>query len=248
MEAEVMEGVGQETAPDTSMESTPDAGADAPAEADWDGSLDSLVAQPWIPESARQHLERHLDDYATTRTRADFLHRMFEADDRTAELTKELESLRQAMSAATKERDDWRSKAADYETRVTEVEDDREFERLKAAYPDIYDDCRPDEKNKDAYTGAWPMMLDLMVRGYDEETAAKMARTFLPASAPSTTSAPAAPAPSAPTPRQVEVPKSVAAASRGGNNPSSTVNAAEANESFEQRVRRMMREAQEREG
>lgn len=218
--------------------------ASEPAAASWDGSIDSLVTQPWVPEEAREHLNKHIEDYTLTRTRADFLHRMFDADDRTAELAKELETLRQAMSTASKERDDWKSKATSYESRITEVEDDREFDRLKSAYPDIYDDCRPDDKNPDAFTGAWPMMLDLMVRGYDEETAAKMARTFLPASAsaPAPEPAPAA-APSQPT---KQLPPSIRAASRGGNNPSATVNAAEANETFDQRVRRMMAEARDR--
>lgn len=218
--------------------------ASEPAAASWDGSIDSLVTQPWVPEEAREHLNKHIEDYTLTRTRADFLHRMFDADDRTAELAKELETLRQAMSTASKERDDWKSKATSYESRIAEVEDDREFDRLKSAYPDIYDDCRPDDKNPDAFTGAWPMMLDLMVRGYDEETAAKMARTFLPASAsaPAPEPAPAA-APQQPT---KQLPPSIRAASRGGNNPSATVNAAEANETFDQRVRRMMAEARDR--
>lgn len=216
--------------------------ASEPAAASWDGSLDSLVTQPWVPEDAREHLNKHIEDYTLTRTRADFLHRMFDADDRTAELAKELETLRQAMGTASKERDDWKSKATNYESRITEVEDDREFDRLKSAYPDIYDDCRPDGKTPDAFTGAWPMMLDLMVRGYDEETAAKMARTFLPASAPAPEPTQAA-APAQPT-RQL--PPSIRAASRGGNNPSATVNASEANETFDQRVRRMMSEARDR--
>lgn len=236
-----------EASTDTPMESPASEPAEAPA-AEWDGSIDSLVSQPWVPESARQHLERHLDDYSTTRTRADFLHRMFEADDRTAELAKELDSLRQAMEAASKERDEWRGKASEYETRILEVEDDREFDRLKNAYPDIYDDCRPDEKNPDNYTGAWPMFLDLAVRGYDEETAAKLARALLPAQTIAPATAPSTATASSTTKREVQLPPSVRAASKGGNNPSSTVNAAEANESFDQRVRRMMAEAREREG
>lgn len=244
MDSEIEEGAVETAASDTPVESFAE---EAPA-TDWDGELESLVKQPWVPDSARQHLERHLDDYATTRTRADFLHRMFEADDRTAELTKELESLRQAMDSASRERDEWKGKASQYETRMTEVEDDREFERLKAAYPDIYEDCRPDEKNPDSYAGAWPMFLDLAVRGYDEETAAKLARALLPAT--SANQAPAVASTPAPTStkREVQLPPSVLAASKGGNNPSSTVNASEANENFEQRVRRMMAEAREREG
>lgn len=241
-----MESEVTEAATDTPMESPSDA-SDTPTATDWDGNIESLVSQPWVPDSAREHLTKHLDEYSTTRTRADFLHRMFEADDRTAELAKELESLRQAMDSASKERDEWKGKASQYETRIMEVEDDREFERLKSAYPDIYDDCRPDEKNPDNYTGAWPMFLDLAVRGYDEETAAKLARALLPTqtSAPTTAMATAVPAA---TRREVQLPPSVLAASKGGNNPSSTVNAAEANESFDQRVRRMMAEAREREG
>ena len=212
----------------------------------WDGSLDSLVGQPWVPEDAREHLTRHLDDYTSTRTRADFLSRMFEADDRTAELSKELDSLRQAMDAASKERDEWKGRATEYETRFAEVEDDREFERLKAAHPDIYADCHEDANNPEGFTGAWPMMLDLMVRGYDEATAAKLARAMIATGAGSS-AAPAQVEAFVPEQSQQKVlPPSIRAASRGGNNPSSTVNAAEANESFDQRVRRLMAEARDR--
>lgn len=226
-------------------DTAPDA---APAEASpsWDGSLDSLANQPWVPEDAREHLTRHLDDYASTRTRADFLSRMFEADDRASEIYKELESLRQAMDAASKERDEWKGRATEYETRFAEVEDDREFERLKAAHPDIYADCHEDANNPEGFTGAWPMLLDLMVRGYDEATAAKLARAMISAetNAPSSSTQVEAPVPASPP--QKTLPPSVRAASRGGNNPSATVNAAEANESFDQRVRRLMAEARDR--
>lgn len=238
---EEMEATGADT-PVESVESAEPAESSSAA-SEWDGSLESLVNQPWVPETARSHLEKHLDDYTTTRTRADFLHRLFEADDRTADMARELETLRKAMSAAEKERDEWRGKASTYEEQFREVEEDREYDRLKNAYPDIFEDCQQDENNPDDFKGAWPMFLDLTVRGYDEETAAKLARAMLPAAAAPTA---VAPVESAPTKRQVELPPSIKAASRGGNNPSSTINAAEANETFDQRVKRMMAEARDR--
>jgi len=219
--------------------------ASEPAPPEWDGDINSLASQPWVPEGARQHLSRHLEDFTLTRTRADFLARMFEADDANAEVSKEVDSLRKALGDLTQERDGLRGELDTYRQQVTEIEEDREYDRLKSAYPDIFDDCRADEKNPEAFTGAWPMMLDLMVRGYDEETAARLARSLLPAAAPAASVA-AAPAPAQSERRTVQVPPSVAAASRGGNNPSSTVNAAEANENFEQRTRRLMAEAQAR--
>jgi hypothetical protein len=240
MDFEAEASAGADT-PVESVESAEPADSSSAAQ-DWDGSLESLVNQPWVPETARSHLERHLDDYTTTRTRADFLHRLFEADDRTADMARELDTLRQAMSAAEKERDEWRGKASTYEEQFREVEEDREYDRLKNAYPDIFEDCHADEKNPEEFKGAWPMFLDLTVRGYDEETAAKLARAMLPATAPMA----GASAESAPTKRDVAIPPSVKAASRGGNNPSSTVNAAEANETFDQRVKRMMAEARDR--
>lgn len=234
------EATGADT-PVESVESTEPAESGA-SSSEWDGSIESLVSQPWVPEAAREHLSRHLDDYTSTRTRADFLHRLFEADDRTADMARELETLRQAMSAAEKERDEWRGKASTYEEQFREVEEDREYDRLKNAYPDIFDDCQQDEQNPENFKGAWPMFLDLTVRGYDEETAAKLARAMLPAPAPTAGAA----VESTPAKRDVAIPPSVKAASRGGNNPSSTVNAAEANESFDQRVKRLMAEARDR--
>ena len=229
---------------ETPMESTEvsEPTADSAPAPDWDGSLDSLVSQAWVPDSAREHLSRHLEDYESTRTRADFLHRLFEADDRTAEMAKELDTLRQAMSAREQELNDWRTRASTYEEQIREVEEDREYDRLKSEYPDIFEDCRADEKDPENFTGAWPMFLDLTVRGYDEATAAKLARALLPATSTTTPSAPAV----AEQRREVALPPSIKAASRGGNNPSSTINAAEANESFDQRVRRMMAEARDR--
>lgn len=237
VETETTEPVATEA---PAVEATPEpAAVEAPPE--WDGDINSLVSQPWVPESARAHLSRHLEEVESARTRADFLTRMFDADDANAEVSKELESLRKSLGDLTQERDGLRGELDTYRQQVMEIEEDREYDRLKAAYPDIFDDCRTDEKNPDAYTGAWPMLLDLMVRGYDEDTAARLARSLLPA-------APAAPAaPQAQSERrQVQVPPSVAAASRGGSNPSSTVNAAEANENFEQRTRRLMDEARAR--
>lgn len=238
VETEATEPVASEAVATEPEVTEPVASEAAPPE--WDGDIQSLSQQPWVPEGARQHLERHLEDFTLTRTRADFLARMFEADDANAEVSKEVESLRKALGDLTSERDGLRGELDTYRQQVTEIEEDREYNRLKGAYPDIFDDCKVDEKNPDAYTGAWPMLLDLMVRGYDEDTAVRLARSLIPSQQTST------PAPVATERRSVQVPPSVAAASRGGSNPSSTVNAAEANENFEQRTRRLMEEARAR--
>jgi chromosome segregation ATPase len=238
VDTEATESVATEAAP----VETPVEPVEAPIE--WDGDIRSLTDQPWLPASARNHIERHLEDFSTMQTRADFLTRMFDADDANAEVSKELESLRSALGDITRERDSLRGEADTYRQQVMEVEEDREYDRLKSAYPDIFDDCRVDEKNPSAFEGAWPMLLDLMVRGYDEATAARLARSMIPSTQVSIqTPAPVAEAASR---RQVQIPASVAAASRGGNNPSSTINASEANENFEQRARRLMDEARAR--
>lgn len=237
MEMEGFEATPETGAAEASGEtSASDAASSQEVASEWDGNVESLLNQPWIPESAKTYLSQHLEDYTMTRTRADFLHRMFEADDRTAEMSRELDSLRKAMDGLNKERDEWRGRATEYESKVTEVEEEKEFSRLQSAYPDIFDDCRPDEKDPEKFVGAWPLFLDLTVKGYDENTAAKLARAILPSAVPQNTQQK----------REVSVPPSIAAASRGGNNPSSTVNASEANESFEQRVRRMQEEARSR--
>lgn len=240
-----MEMEGSQAAPETGAAeastetAAPDVASSQEVASEWDGNFETLITQSWVPESARDHLSRHLEDYTMTRARADFLNRMFEADDQTAAMSKELESLRKAMDAAARERDEWRGRATEYETKVMEVEEEKEFSRLQSAYPDIFDDCRPDEKDPEKFVGAWPLFLDLTVKGYDEQTAAKLARAILPAQ-------PSAAPQNTQQKREVSVPPAIAAASRGGNNPSSTVNAAEANESFEQRVRRMQEEARSR--
>jgi chromosome segregation ATPase len=240
MEMEGLEASPETGAAETSSETfASDASSSQEVASEWDGNVESLLDQPWVPESAKTYLSQHLDDYTMTRTRADFLNRMFEADDRTSEMTRELSSLRQAMDAAAKERDEWRGRATEYETKVMEVEEEKEFSRLQSTYPDIFDDCKSDEKTPDKFVGAWPTFLDLLVKGYDEDTAARLSRALI-----SNQSAPTATATQGR--REVQLPPSVAAASKGGNNPSSTVNAAEANESFEQRVRRMQEEARSR--
>jgi chromosome segregation ATPase len=237
VDTEATESVAAEAAP----VETPVEPVEAPLE--WDGNIASLVEQPWLPTGARNHIERHLEDFSAMQTRADFLTRMFDADDANAEVSKEMETLRKALGDLTQERDGLRGEIDTYRQQVTEIEEDQEYNRLKSAYPDIFDDCRADEKNANAFEGAWPMMLDLMVRGYDEATAARLARSMLPSTPVSVqTSAPVTEV----SRRQVQIPASVAAASRGGNNPSSTVNASEANENFEQRARRLADEARAR--
>lgn len=216
----------------------------------WDGSVDTLLTQPWVPEDARPHLEKHLTSHRDALTRRDFLDRVFAEDDRTAALTKELEteraeraSLKAALDKATEE-------VTSYRTKEQDAAADREVQRLRAAYPDIF--IEPDEADESKWHRAWEHFYKLTEQGYTEQQAAKMARAFLPegAVAPAQGAGGDAPVvtPATPAKREVTVPPSVAAAGRSSNNPSVTVNSAEANENFEQRTLRMEREERARAG
>jgi hypothetical protein len=225
---------------------------DAPAA--WDGAMDSLLTQPWVPEDARPHLEKHLTEHRDATTRRDFLDRVYASDDKTATLSQELAttraeltSLKEALGKTEKERDEYKGKATTYETERSKAEEDKEFARLLETYPDLFTEDGDDEAK---WHGAWREFYKLVEAGYSEDKAAKMARTMLPerpAAEPAAQAAPgaqpAAPAPP-PTERKVTVPPSVAGASRSSASPSTTVNAAEANETFDQRVARM--EAEEK--
>lgn len=220
----------------------------------WDGSVDTLLTQPWVPEDARPHLEKHLTSHREALTRRDFLDRVFAEDDRTAALTKELEttkgelaSLKEALGQATE-------KVSTYEAKEQDAAADREVQRLRAAYPDIF--IEADEADETKWHRAWEQFYKLTEAGYTEEQAAKMARALLPpgegAAAPAPGAGGGAPAPVvtpvAPAKREVAVPKSVQAASRSSNNPSVMVNSAEANENLEARIRRMEQEERARQG
>lgn len=208
----------------------------------WDGGLDTLLTQPWVPEDARPHLEKHLATHQEVSRRRDFFEQVFAADDRTAELTKQLEttnselaSLREAFGQATE-------KVSSYETREAETAVDRQLADWRTKYPDIF--TEKDEANDATWHRAWEQFYKLIDAGYPEEKAAQMARVYLPETSDAST--PAAPAP--PRERVVEVPKSVAAAGRSSSSPSVTVNAAEANENLESRILRMEREERARQG
>jgi chromosome segregation ATPase len=218
----------------------------------WDGSLDTLDAQPWVPEEARSHIARHREEYTTTKSRTDFLDRMFAADDRTAELTKvlseregELASLKKALEDTGKDRDALRGRITGYESEREEAQREQQFTHLKTNYADIYADCHEDPKDSENFTGAWPTFIDLLVKGYSEDMAAKLARGMLAAPAQAGAGE-AAPGAFAPRTRQVVVPPSVAAASRTTNSPTNVVNAAEASEDFDKRARRLENEARAR--
>jgi hypothetical protein len=213
----------------------------------WDGSVDTLLTQPWVPEDARPHLEKHLASHREATSRRDFLDQVFAADDRTAELTQQLDttraeltSLKEALGKTEQERDGYRE-------RENEAAAGKEIERLKAAYPDIF--TEKDEADDTTWHRAWEQFYKLLEAGYPEDKAVKMARAYLPEDAASVLALAATPAaPPPPAERTVVVPKSVAAASRSSSSPSVTVNAAEASEDLEARMTRLEREERQRLG
>lgn len=213
-------------------------GASAP---EWDGTdWSALDKQPWwasVPESARKHITSAHEERTTAKERSDYLDRLFTADD---------DSVRRDLVAAQTERDSLKEALAGIEARSAEEAEDREYDRLSAKYADIWEDIHPDEKGDLQQKGAYIKFVKLLQSGFDEDEAAAMARAVMitkpaataGAAAPGTPATPAAPAKT----RVVEIPKAIANASKGGNNPSATMNAKEAGEDLAQRAARLKKQ------
>lgn len=210
--------------------------ADAPvsdAAPEWDGtdwSAGTLAQQGWwsqVPESARKHITSAHEERTIAKERGDYLDRLFTADD---------DSVRRDLVAAQNEAKSLKEALSGIEARAAEEEEDREYDRLAAKYADIWADIHPDEKGELQQKGAYVKFVKLLQSGFDEDEAAAMARTAM---VPKAT--PTAPATQAKT-REVTIPKSIANASKGGNNPSATMNAKEAGEDLAQRAARLKKQ------
>lgn len=234
---------GDDTSQDTPASDTSQDNASAEATADWDGSWGSIDKQPWwasVPESARGHFSKINEE-------RDALTRLLDADDATAELRKTLATKDSELSGLKKSLEEHGGKltaaekrAADAEAKLADVEWDATYERLQKQYPDIFDDVyyTNDEKTElDKTKGAFVKFAKLIKQGIEPEEAAVMARAFLPAKAPEVIVKEVPPKT-----RDVKPPASVVAATAGGNNPASTAGM-KANESFNDAVARLTREA-----
>lgn len=208
--------------------------ADAPvsdAAPEWDGAdWSALDKQPWwsqVPESARKHITSAHEERTIAKERGDYLDRLFTADD---------DSVRRDLVASQNEAKSLKEALNGIEARAAEEEEDREYDRLAAKYADIWADVHLDDKGELQQKGAYAKFVKLLQSGFDEDEAAAMARTAMVPKATPTT-----PAAQAKT-RVVEVPKSIANAGRGGNNPSATMNAKEAGEDLAQRAARLKKQ------
>lgn len=208
--------------------------ADAPvtdAAPEWDGTdWSALDKQPWwsqVPESARKHINSAHEERTIAKERGDYLDRLFTADD---------DSVRRDLVASQNEAKSLKEALNGIEARAADEEEDREYDRLAAKYTDIWADVHLDDKGELQQKGAYAKFVKLLQAGFDEDEAAAMARTAMVVKA-----TPPTPAVQAKT-RVVEVPKSIANAGRGGNNPSSTMNAKEAGEDLAQRAARLKKQ------
>lgn len=200
---------------------------------EWDGadwSPETLDKQPWrkaIPDTAWKHITSAHEERTIAKERGDYLDRLFTADD---------DSVRRDLVASQNEAKSLKEALNGIEARAADEEEDREYARLAAKYTDIWADFHLDDKGELQQKGAYPKFVKLLQAGFDEDEAAAMARTAMVVKA-----TPATPAVQAKT-RVVEVPKSIANAGRGGNNPSSTMNAKEAGEDLAQRAARLKKQ------
>lgn len=201
-----------------------------PAAPEWDGDWSKVGEQPWyksIPDTARGHIEKRMADADQASKRAEFLDRMFQADDSAAALLKELEAskaeretLAKALDTEKSERTKLTETYTSAQQRLAEMEADRAFDAMAAKHPDIFKDVyyKDAEKTELEDKGAFMKFMNLLQKGLSEEDAAKYARLELPQGAQAAPAAPPRPAE-----RAVEVPKSVRAASIPGNSASTTV-------------------------
>jgi hypothetical protein len=231
------------------VETPVDAGAGAEGAApEWDGDFEKLDKQPWwasVPEAARPHILKAHEERTSATARAGYLDRIFGADDAVtalrgeiADKEKVISGLKESLGKAEGTAKEHETRARGLEERIADQETEQSFKTMQAKYPDIFADVvlTEDKKGVDPTKGAYPRFVRLLSSGMSEEDAATAARAFI--------AKPAEAAPARPATRTVEVPKSVSAATPGGNTPRATVSGKEANETFDDRAARMMREAE----
>lgn len=238
------EGVVDTQTQDTSTTDTTVEAASASAP-EWDGDWSKVSDQAWyksLPDSARTHLDKRLSEYEEKANRADFLDRMFKADDSAAALLSDLDhhkaqlaSLQKALDSEKAERTKASEGLTSAQQRLAEIEADRAYDAMAAKYPDIFADVyyKDDAKTDLEEKGAYMTFLNLLQRGLSEDQAAKYARLELPAqvAGPTKPTAPARPAE-----RAVEVPKGVRAATIPGNSASTTIPSIKADEDIDKAI------------
>lgn len=177
--------------------------------------------QTWTTE--REQMRAEMDKVKANR---DWFEKLLSADDSTTEMQSKLAEMEKSLSEREAGLNDWKSRYEALETEIANREAETEMEKLKAEYPDIYEDYSEDANG--APTGAFAEYLKLLEAGYETDRAARMVRAVMPQKA------------QPPGPRAVELPASVKLSQPAGKAPpASTMKREREFSSFDDAIRQM---------
>lgn len=177
--------------------------------------------QTWTTE--REQMRAEMDKVKANR---DWFEKLLSADDSTTEMQSKLSEMEKSLSEREAGLNDWKSRYEALETEIANREAETEMEKLKAEYPDIYEDYSEDANG--APTGAFAEYLKLLEAGYETDRAARMVRAVMPQKA------------QPPGPRAVELPASVRLSQPAGKAPpASTMKREREFSSFDDAIRQM---------
>lgn len=177
--------------------------------------------QTWTTE--REQMRAEMDKVKANR---DWFEKLLSADDSTTEMQSKLAEMEKSLSEREAGINDWKSRYEALETEIANREAETEMEKLKAEYPDIYEDYSEDANG--APTGAFAEYLKLLEAGYETDRAARMVRAVMPQKA------------QPPGPRAVELPASVKLSQPAGKAPpASTMKREREFSSFDDAIRQM---------
>lgn len=177
--------------------------------------------QTWTTE--REQMRAEMDKVKANR---DWFEKLLSADDSTTEMQSKLTEMEKSLNEREAGINDWKSRYEALETEIANREAETEMEKLKAEYPDIYEDYSEDANG--APTGAFAEYLKLLEAGYETDRAARMVRAVMPQKA------------QPPGPRAVELPASVKLSQPAGKAPpASTMKREREFSSFDDAIRQM---------
>lgn len=177
--------------------------------------------QTWTTE--REQMRAEMDKVKANR---DWFEKLLSADDSTTEMQSKLAEMEKSLNEREAGLNDWKSRYEALETEIANREAETEMEKLKAEYPDIYEDYSEDANG--APTGAFAEYLKLLEAGYETDRAARMVRAVMPQKA------------QPPGPRAVELPASVKLSQPAGKAPpASTMKREREFSSFDDAIRQM---------
>lgn len=177
--------------------------------------------QTWTAE--REQMRAEMDKVKANR---DWFEKLLSADDSTTEMQSKLAEMEKSLNEREAGLNDWKSRYEALETEIANREAETEMEKLKAEYPDIYEDYSEDANG--APTGAFAEYLKLLEAGYETDRAARMVRAVMPQKA------------QPPGPRAVELPASVRLSQPAGKAPpASTMKREREFSSFDDAIRQM---------